>query len=372
MGHIPGIRDRVSLNIFVLALMCVLLPLLGVKLAGHPFDEYLRFPPQAYPMNYPRYRQGIFIGLISLVIGACILWLKGYQHDRKMAETPAMHEQRPFSWWGWCALVMGICFWVLAWTRLKWFSPYQPYTFVFQWISLIIVVNALVQWRSGRCPMTDEPIFFLKLFAASAFMWWVFEYLNGFVNNWIYVDASYARKPLEYILFASMAFSTVLPGVYSTRTLLGTFSGLQRFLARGPALTLPKARAVYLGVLVAVSAAFFLISWYPRILYPVLWIGPFVGWLSMNRLLGIPSGLGGISKGRWDAILTWSLAALFCGIFWEMWNYHSMSKWTYQIPYLEVCKIFEMPLAGYAGFLAFGLECAMTVELIRGLSESRK
>jgi hypothetical protein len=86
--------------------------------------------------------------------------------------------------------------------------------------------------------------------------------------------------------------------------------------------------------------------------------------------MGLPCDLGGISKGNWRYVLGWGLAALICGFLWEMWNYYSMSKWTYQVPYLDVFRLFEMPIAGYTGYLAFGLECAMAVEIMRRLSQS--
>jgi hypothetical protein len=42
-----------------------------------------------------------------------------------------------------------------------------------------------------------------------------------------------------------------------------------------------------------------------------------------------------------------------------MWNYFSLAKWEYSIPFVHRYQIFEMPLLGYAGYLPFGLECAV-------------
>ena len=353
-----------------LALICLILPLLGVKLAGRHVNEYLSFPPLSYLMNFPHFHKGVFIGIVTLAALISVLWLTGYQRGRKIEEQHSLHRKQHFPRWGWVGIGFGILTWTFAWTRFRWFAPYQPYTFIPQWLSFIVVVNALTQLRSGRCPMLSSPLFFLNLFMASALLWWTFEFLNRFVNNWIYKDASYFGNPLEYILFATIAFSTVIPGVYSMKKFLDTFSGLQRFFARGPAVRFPKARAFYICLLVAVSGSFLFISWYPKILYPVLWIGPFLGWVCLSRLTGIPLNLGDIATGNWRCPLGWAFAALICGFFWEMWNYFSMSKWIYQIPYLHMFKIFEMPAAGYTGYLAFGLECAMAVEIVRAMSGS--
>jgi hypothetical protein len=60
----------------------------------------------------------------------------------------------------------------------------------------------------------------------------------------------------------------------------------------------------------------------------------------------------------------WALAALCCGLFWEMWNAHSLARWQYALPYVERFRIFEMPALGYAGYLPFGLECALICDLV--------
>jgi hypothetical protein len=47
-----------------------------------------------------------------------------------------------------------------------------------------------------------------------------------------------------------------------------------------------------------------------------------------------------------------------------MWNAGSLAHWTYSIPFVQRFMIFEMPVLGYAGYLPFGLECAVIGELI--------
>jgi hypothetical protein len=66
-----------------------------------------------------------------------------------------------------------------------------------------------------------------------------------------------------------------------------------------------------------------------------------------------------VTRGNWSQVVTAALAALICGFFWEMWNVHSLAKWVYSIPYVQRFHIFEMPILGYAGYLPFGLECAV-------------
>jgi len=48
-------------------------------------------------------------------------------------------------------------------------------------------------------------------------------------------------------------------------------------------------------------------------------------------------------------------ATLFTGLFWELWNYYSLPKWYYTIPYVDFWRVFEMPILGYAGYPFFGM-----------------
>ena len=48
-----------------------------------------------------------------------------------------------------------------------------------------------------------------------------------------------------------------------------------------------------------------------------------------------------------------------------MWNYYSMAKWMYSIPYVQRFALFEMPVLGYMGYLPFGVLCIEIVELFR-------
>ena len=77
-------------------------------------------------------------------------------------------------------------------------------------------------------------------------------------------------------------------------------------------------------------------------------------------------------KGNWRLVISAALAALFCGWFWEMWNYFSLARWEYAVPFVHRFQIFEMPILGYAGYFPFGLECVVIGNLLENLGKSRK
>jgi hypothetical protein len=86
--------------------------------------------------------------------------------------------------------------------------------------------------------------------------------------------------------------------------------------------------------------------------------------LSLQALGKEPHIFSAIAHGDWQIIVSSALAVLMCGFFWEMWNYYSLAKWVYHIPFVHRFQLFEMPLLGYAGYLPFGLECAAIAAMI--------
>src|SRR5207245_8492586 len=62
-----------------------------------------------------------------------------------------------------------------------------------------------------------------------------------------------------------------------------------------------------------------------------------------------------LERGDWRPIVSLSFGALICGFFWEMWNYYSWPKWIYHTPGAQFLEVFEMPLLGYGGYVAFAL-----------------
>lgn len=193
--------------------------------------------------------------------------------------------------------------------------------------------------------------------------WWYFEYLNRFVENWHYIGIAELGGG-AYVLHSTLAYATVLPAVVSTSEWL--HSVLQPGPS-GPPVRLARAWARPLAWLTLLTAclALALIGVFPNQLYSLLWIAPLLLLVALQVLMGERTLLYPVMQGDWRALYLPALAALQCGLLWEMWNYYSAAKWVYAIPYVQRFEIFEMPLLGYAGYLPFGIECAAVASLIR-------
>lgn len=257
-------------------------------------------------------------------------------------------------------LALALFFWYASWTRL---GVLGVYAFFPQWLGYILTVDGLVAWRQGSSLLTDHPREFLGLFVLSAPIWWVFEGLNESVQNWHYLtDRGYSAG--EYILTASIDFSTVIPAVFETTALLFTFDWVQRFRSLPRFAVSPRVHWVlmYLG-----AFGFLAVVLIPKFAFPLTWL-----WIVMiadplNDLRGRPSLLVQITRGDWRLVITLALATLVCGFFWEMWNYFAMPKWYYTVPWFGFFKVFEMPILGYLGYLPFGWELYALYQLFWGV-----
>ena len=357
----PPDHEGGLLRVVSAAALVLLLPLAGAAAMGKPLAAYLQFPPGTPDVPPVPFSLPAFLGLTLLILAATVpLLLRLISFRRKDGpRKPVM----PFPWWGWAGAGLGAASWILAWSRIPWMGGFQAHTFTPLWIAFILLVNAFTVRRTGRCLILSRTRPFLLLFPVSAGFWWSFEYLNRFVGNWRYVGGA-EFGAVEYFLFATLPFATVLPAVLSTRELLLSFPRLDGAFREWRPLSPPNPVAIACAGLLFSCAGLFAVGIVPDVVFPLVWFAPPTLLISLAALRGEPHVLSGIAGGDWRAFVASSLAALWCGFFWEMWNSGSLAKWVYTIPYVDAFHLFEMPLLGYAGYLPFGLTCAATGDLL--------
>jgi hypothetical protein len=226
------------------------------------------------------------------------------------------------------------------------------YLFFPQWLGYILVVDALVQGRTGTSIWTRSRRDFVLLFVASTPVWWLFELINDRTHNWEYLGSN-TFTAFEYYALCTISFSTVMPAVFETAELILSFRWIQRF-ASGARVqpTLALNLGLFLGGLAMLTLA---LAW-PRYFYPFVWTSLVLILEPLNCWLGRRHFLQDLQRGDWRIVVSLSLGALICGFFWEMWNYYSYPKWIYHTPGAQFLHVFEMPLLGYGGYIPFALE----------------
>lgn len=357
---------RFVLHPAVLIAFMVALPLLGVAADGQPVSSYLHLPPQPRAIEQPGFSWWLagplIVGSTGLI--ALFVW--------RLATTPGSggsltHEQRRLPWWGWLGLGGTILAWAVAWTRFDLFEPIQGHTFTPLWFGYVVTVSGFTFRRSGRCLMTENPKLFVLLFPLSAAFWWLFEYFNRFVGNWVYADIG---RPggLEYFLLATLPFATVIPAVLATTELIATFPRLATALSSPlPVIDVRYRSWVGGSLLLAGGGGLLFIGIYPKYLFPLVWVAPLIFLLGGRLTSGGDLRAALLPEWHWP-VLAPCFAALICGFFWEMWNSESLAHWEYSVPFVQRWLLFEMPVLGYTGYIPFGLECAAVAVLLSGWS----
>lgn len=260
---------------------------------------------------------------------------------------------------GWAGIVLAAVFWALNWSLA---GPRTHVYFFPMWAGYVLAVDGLVYARRGTSPFSRSRREFVLLFVVSVPAWWVFELFNWRTQNWTYIGGE-LFSDLEYMVLASIAFSTVMPAVFVTAEFVRSFRWVDG-MGSGPRIARSRRTAwVFFSagcVLVALIGA------WPNVFYPFIWGSMFCLLEPVNIWTGRPSLFDYLEQRDWRPVVSLALGALLCGFFWEFWNSLSYPKWTYRTPGVEFLHIFEMPLLGYIGYLPFGLELLALGHFARG------
>lgn len=373
---------RLGLSLALTVLAGIGLPLLGACFGawlgagcnGQVLSGHGVFPlrPEAAPVPGADavFSPAVFtiLGLLALGLLAIVGFLLWPRHATTASPVRSRHR---LPGWGWLALCSLVLCWYLAWdggiaslvssgtgtdqqVRALLFTPL--------WLSFIVLVNAEHYRRHGTCLLCARPGRFLLLFPASMVFWWYFEYLNSYTHNWYYQGVE-GFGPLAYTIYASLAYSTVLPALASTTHWLAGLRVFQHGYTR-PLLPSPHPRRNALLWLLCAALSLFATGAWPDYSFALIWAAPVIVLLALQRLSGQSTYLTALYQGQWSRLGLPALAGLGCGFLWEMWNSQAAAKWHYAIPFVDRYHLFEMPMLGYAGYLPFGISCAVIIALL--------
>lgn len=281
-----------------------------------------------------------------------------------MSTKPARSHATPRHLWLGVGLIA--IFWPLNWFWPDGLTPDNLRThwgFFPLWLGYCLTVDGLVARRKGDSLLLRDRRAYVRLFLISAPAWWLFEAINLRTQNWEYLGRGLFSAPVN-ILISSLSFSTVLPAVFGSAELVGTFGWLRR-LPRGPRIAAtPRVRLV--AALAGATMLALLLGW-PRFFYPFVWLSVYFLLEPLNAHLGFRALTEDTRRGDWRGAVALWVGVLICGFFWEMWNFYSYPKWIYHVPFVDAFRLFEMPLLGYGGYLPFALELHAMYHLTTGL-----
>ncbi len=240
-------------------------------------------------------------------------------------------------------------------------EPFQYYFYIISWWSYIVFIDAILAAKGKGFLVLNRGLI-LTILISCAF-WCFFEIINLRINNWSYVNLP--QGTLRRYLSYTVAFGTVIPAIYVTRELAYLCIGdivVKPGIIRGSPFSAIATGLGFLVVLFLLPLYFFAATW----VFLALILDGY------NYLRGYPSFMKDLERGSLGNLAATVISGLLCGFLWEAWNYWSVAKWVYTVPFFTDFKIFEMPLPGYFGFLAFGIETMTLVNLLQGSGICRK
>ncbi|MFP3867428.1 MAG: hypothetical protein ACLFUU_04585 [Desulfobacteraceae bacterium] len=248
---------------------------------------------------------------------------------------------------------------VASWGLARGLEPFASWFYSFAWWSYILLIDWLIYRLQGRSLLVNRLPDFWALLPASITCWLIFEAFNLSLGNWHYQGLPFSwwlRWP-GYLV----AYATVFPALFETAAALEAL-GLFRQV-QGPPRPLGQGWYTPFVLIGAFCLVWPLIL--PRYGFPLIWLA-FIFLLEPFCHLGGGKSLVALwARGERREILLLLGAGLICGVLWELWNYWSISKWVYTIPFFNWGRVFEMPILGYLGFPPFAVECAVMYNFIQ-------
>ncbi len=242
-------------------------------------------------------------------------------------------------------------------------QPFADWYFPIIWFGYILVLDAIVYKLKGKSLMNNNLLTFAGLFVLSSLFWYIFEFLNIFVQNWEYVGLERFGSGI-LIFFKLISFSIVLPAFFETAELIRAIKLFDKIKLKK---SYRISKAFLYSLIITGLLCFFLPMIFPVYTFPLIWLSFFLILDPINYLNKQPSIIGHIKNKKLAVPLSLLLAGIIIGFFWEFWNFWAIPKWIYHIPFVGFYKIFEMPILGFLGYFPFAFELYAMYWFVRSL-----
>ncbi len=236
--------------------------------------------------------------------------------------------------------------------EINFYFVVQPFALWYMsiiWIGYILFIDSIVYKLKKKSLLSSYTKEFAFMCILSIPFWLIFEFYRILTNSWIYVNYTLATEVASFLTF--------IPSVLETFTLiiaLGVFSNQKKQKTDRPVSHIALfASMIVFGI--AVSLIPFAL---PEIGFPFIVVGMLLLMDPLCRLVKAPSVAQKFSIGRKDVLYGLFLTGIIVGFLWEFWNFQAVPKWIYNISYLPLSnvKLFELPIAGYLGYLPLAVD----------------
>jgi len=255
---------------------------------------------------------------------------------------------------------------MILFVEVNYFLKIQPFAnwyFPIAWFGYIFIIDALNYKLKGNSLMSNRIWQFIGMLVLSALVWWTFELLNLPIKNWGY-NGVFGINALDNVVKKTICFSTVVPAIFETAELIRNIHLFDKIkLKKKHNIT----KNFLYGMIAAGIISLILPFIFPTYTFPLIWLSFFFLLDPINYMHKQPSIIGHLKDRKLKIPLSLMGAGIVCGFLWEFWNYWAVTKWTYDVPFVNFFKIFEMPILGYFGYFPFALELYVMYFFVRSL-----
>jgi len=232
-------------------------------------------------------------------------------------------------------------------------EPFASWYFPIVWFGFIFVVDAINNKLAKKSLIKDRFYLFAGMLILSALIWWLFEFYNMKIGNWGYATKGIETLLSKSIIKATISFATVIPAMFETFDLIRNVHLFDKFKLKKK----HKITKRFLHWMFGAGIVMLILPLiWPKYFFPLVWMAFFFLLDPINYLHKQPSIIKHLKDRKLVIPLSLLLAGIICGFLWEFWNYWSVIKWTYTVPFVGFFKIFEMPILGYLGYFPFAFE----------------
>jgi len=251
-------------------------------------------------------------------------------------------------------IVLHILSYIILYNRIE---PLYIFFYPLVWWSYILIMDAIYALKNKKFLILKHSLIFLIVISSG--FWCIFELINLRIQNWFYINLPREINQ-RWILGYLLSYGTVIPAIYVTKEIIHSLMG--EIKIKNMYIKNYAVYAITVGLFM-----FFITLLLPEYFFGLAWVSFGLIFDGYNYKVRNRSFAKDMEKGCIDNLLASMLGGLFCGILWEFWNNWAVTKWVYTVPFFEELKLFEMPVLGYVGFIAFGFETIAFLNFLEGL-----
>jgi len=241
--------------------------------------------------------------------------------------------------------LIGICLIAAGLGAIFLGNPFwQAHYFPFLWVGYFFVIDSLSYALRGTSVLSRLGLGTFALFIISVPFWLFFEVLNESMHLW--TNRASFGGALSQMLYG-ISHSSVVPAFLATLVLF--CPDLKTLIPAQPLGPRSKKILIFLG-----GISFLLSVCGTYTFYPLVWCFLVLILDPINWAQGRASIFQMLLLRKIKPLIGFFIAGIFIGLFWEGMNSLASSAWSYHLPYAGHILIFQMPLAGYLGYVAFG------------------